>query len=124
MVYGLVNVNLTLILEALIAIIGEVVKMPIYEYTCEFCGHHHEVMQKISEAPLVKCPACGQLALKKLISPAGFRLSGSGWYETDFKKSGQRNLAKGDSPKTDAKDSKKSKSSDKQKSPTKTKSAS
>jgi predicted nucleic acid-binding Zn ribbon protein len=81
-------------------------------------------MQKISEQPLVKCPACGELALKKLISAAGFRLSGSGWYETDFKKSGQRNLAKRDSTKTDAKDSSKSKPSDKPKSSAKTKSAS
>ena len=62
--------------------------MPIYEYECEACGYHYEAIQKISDAPLLECPSCGQPALKKLISAAGFRLSGSGWYETDFKNSG------------------------------------
>ena len=47
-------------------------------------------MQKISDAPLTDCPECGQPALKKLISAAGFRLKGGGWYETDFKKSGDK----------------------------------
>jgi len=64
--------------------------MPIYEYRCESCGHELEAMQKISDAPLTDCPACGQPALKKLISAAGFRLKGGGWYETDFKKSGDK----------------------------------
>ena len=68
--------------------------MPIYEYRCESCGHELEKMQKISDAPLTDCPACGQPTLKKLISAAGFRLKGGGWYETDFKKDGdkKRNL--------------------------------
>jgi putative FmdB family regulatory protein len=74
--------------------------MPIYEYSCGACGYHYEAIQKISEAPLLECPACGQPALKKLISAAGFRLSGSGWYETDFKQTGQRNLAAKDSEKS------------------------
>ena len=60
--------------------------MPIYEYRCEHCGHELEQMQKLADAPLRDCPACGEPALKKLISAAGFRLKGSGWYETDFKK--------------------------------------
>lgn len=60
--------------------------MPIYEYRCEHCGHELEKMQKLSDAPLTDCPACGQPTLKKLISAVGFRLKGSGWYETDFKK--------------------------------------
>jgi putative FmdB family regulatory protein len=60
--------------------------MPIYEYRCESCGHELEKMQKLSDAPLTECPACGKHTLKKLISAAGFRLKGSGWYETDFKK--------------------------------------
>ena len=59
--------------------------MPIYEYRCESCGHELEKMQKLAEAPLTDCPSCGQPALKKLISAAGFRLKGGGWYETDFK---------------------------------------
>ena len=59
--------------------------MPIYEYRCEECGHELETIQKISEDPLVTCPACNSDALKKKVSAAGFRLKGTGWYETDFK---------------------------------------
>jgi putative FmdB family regulatory protein len=71
--------------------------MPIYEYVCDQCGHALEALQKISEAPLRDCPACDEDALKKKISAPGFRLSGSGWYETDFKSKNQKNLSKGDS---------------------------
>jgi putative FmdB family regulatory protein len=67
--------------------------MPIYEYRCESCGHELEAMQRMSDAPLTECPACGKPALKKQVSAAGFRLSGGGWYETDFKKDGKRNIA-------------------------------
>jgi len=67
--------------------------MPIYEYQCRACEHRLEKLQKISEAPLVNCPECGRDELTKLISAAGFRLKGGGWYETDFKKDGKRNLA-------------------------------
>lgn len=70
--------------------------MPIYEYRCEACGAELEKLQKMSDAPLVDCPECGQPALKKKISAAGFRLSGTGWYETDFKTGSKKNLA-GDS---------------------------
>ncbi|NEV64165.1 FmdB family zinc ribbon protein [Thiorhodococcus minor] len=66
--------------------------MPIYEYRCEECGHELEKMQKISDAPLTDCPACGKPSLKKLISAAGFRLKGGGWYETDFKQGNKKNL--------------------------------
>ena len=66
--------------------------MPIYEYVCTDCEHPHEALQKLSDAPLTDCPACGKSTLKKKISAAGFRLSGSGWYETDFKSDKQRNL--------------------------------
>lgn len=66
--------------------------MPIYEYRCEACGHALEQIQKISDPPLVDCPACGQPTLRKQISAAAFRLKGGGWYETDFKKSNQKNL--------------------------------
>lgn len=59
--------------------------MPFYEYRCASCGHEFEAMQKISAAPLSDCPECMQPELVKLISAAGFRLKGSGWYETDFK---------------------------------------
>ncbi len=67
--------------------------MPIYEYRCESCSFELEKLQKISEAMLVDCPQCEQPALKRLISAAAFRLKGSGWYETDFKKDNKRNLA-------------------------------
>lgn len=69
--------------------------MPIYEYRCNSCGHELEKLQRISEAPLTDCPACSKAELRRLISPAGFRLKGSGWYETDFKseKERKRNLA-------------------------------
>ncbi len=67
--------------------------MPIYEYQCQSCGHEHEALQKISDPPLIHCPACNKPELKKKISAAGFRLKGDGWYETDFKKSNKRNVA-------------------------------
>jgi putative FmdB family regulatory protein len=66
--------------------------MPFYEYRCDNCGHEMEALQKISDAPLVDCPECAQPALKKLVSAAGFRLKGSGWYETDFKGGKKKNL--------------------------------
>lgn len=70
--------------------------MPIYEYRCDACGHELEAMQKMADAALTDCPACNKSALKKLISAAGFRLKGGGWYETDFKSGGKKNVA-GDS---------------------------
>ena len=68
--------------------------MPIYEYECKACGYRHEAIQKMSDQPLVECPSCHKPELKKLISAAGFRLKGSGWYETDFKNSGKKPAAK------------------------------
>jgi putative FmdB family regulatory protein len=69
--------------------------MPFYEYQCAACGHHHEELQKVSDRPLRKCPACGRSSLKRLVSAPVFRLKGGGWYETDFKgdKDNKRNLA-------------------------------
>jgi putative FmdB family regulatory protein len=71
--------------------------MPIYEYRCGACGHHLESLQKMSEAPLRKCPECGKSQLKRLVSAPQFRLKGSGWYETDFKNKNEtkRNLVEG-----------------------------
>lgn len=74
--------------------------MPIYEYRCDACEHELEALQKMSDAPLTDCPECGKPALKKLISAAGFRLKGGGWYETDFKSGSKKNLH--DSGKKDA----------------------
>ena len=72
--------------------------MPFYEYQCPHCGYDEEVLQKITDKPLKKCPNCGKNGLKKLMSAPVFRLKGSGWYETDFKsdKDKQRNLAGAD----------------------------
>ncbi len=62
--------------------------MPIYAYRCESCGHAKDVLQKISDAPLTVCPACGADAFRKQVTAAGFQLKGSGWYVTDFKGGG------------------------------------
>lgn len=70
--------------------------MPIYEYICRDCGHELEALQRLSDDPLSDCPACETASLQKKVSAAGFRLKGGGWYETDFKSGGKRNLA-GDS---------------------------
>lgn len=59
--------------------------MPIYEYRCEVCGHQDEHLQKVSDAALTVCPACGKPKYRKLLSAAGFQLKGTGWYATDFK---------------------------------------
>src|SRR6267142_2438815 len=69
--------------------------MPFYEYQCKNCGHDLEAMQKISDAPLKKCPHCGKSQLQRLMSAPVFRLKGGGWYETDFKgdQDNKRNLA-------------------------------
>jgi putative FmdB family regulatory protein len=64
--------------------------MPIYEYECQKCGHYLEALQKIADKPLRECPECGKHALKRLVSAPMFRLSGSGWYETDFKSDQER----------------------------------
>jgi putative FmdB family regulatory protein len=59
--------------------------MPIYAYKCSGCGHEKDVLQKISDAPLTACPACGAESFAKQLTAAGFQLKGSGWYATDFK---------------------------------------
>ena len=67
--------------------------MPIYEYQCQSCDERIEVLQKISDALKVDCPACGKATLKKKVSAVASRLKGSGWYETDFKTGDKKNLA-------------------------------
>ena len=73
--------------------------MPIYEYRCAACGHQEDHLQKVSEAPLTKCPACGRKKYEKQLSAAGFQLKGSGWYATDFKSAAK----KADDKKTESK---------------------
>ena len=83
--------------------------MPIYDFACSACGHRFERLQKLSDADPSACPACGQDAVSRQVTAPGFRLAGAGWYETDFKKDGdkKRNLAgeggEGAKPAADAK---------------------
>jgi len=85
--------------------------MPIYAYACENCEHTFDALQKMSDDPLVDCPECGRPSLKKLLSAPKFRLKGQGWYETDFKTGGKRNLhgEKDSKPADSAKDAAKDK---------------
>ena len=79
--------------------------MPIYEYACRSCEHQFETIQKASEPALTDCPACGDAALRKLLSAPVFRLKGGGWYETDFKTGDRKNVVgNGESDKTQSKD--------------------
>ena len=68
--------------------------MPIYEYQCGACGQLQEFLQKLSEAPRKTCVHCGQEALTKRVTAAGFQLKGSGWYVTDFRNGGSKPDAK------------------------------
>jgi putative FmdB family regulatory protein len=75
--------------------------MPIYAYKCSACGHEKDVLQKISDAPLTVCPACGAEAFAKQLTAAGFQLKGSGWYATDFK-GGSKPVAESAKPATES----------------------
>jgi putative FmdB family regulatory protein len=72
--------------------------MPIYAYKCAECGHQMDVIRKVSDPPLIDCPACGKPALVKQVTAAGFHLKGAGWYVTDFRDqgSGKKDKAKPD----------------------------
>ena len=69
--------------------------MPIYEFECSGCGHRFDHLQKLSDSDPTICPACAEAKLHRRVSAPSFRLAGSGWYETDFKKDGEKkhNLA-------------------------------
>lgn len=71
--------------------------MPIYAFQCTACGHSFDRLQKLSDPDPDTCPACAEHAIKRQLTAPAFRLAGSGWYETDFKKDGdkKRNLAGG-----------------------------
>jgi putative FmdB family regulatory protein len=62
--------------------------MPLYEYECDACGHRFEVIQKFSDPPVAKCPVCGGTVHKMQSAPA-IQFKGTGWYITDYPKSGQ-----------------------------------
>jgi putative FmdB family regulatory protein len=68
--------------------------MPIYEFECGQCGHRFDRLQKLSDPDPAACPSCGAPQVRRRVSAPAFRLAGSGWYETDFKKDGdkKRNL--------------------------------
>ena len=74
--------------------------MPIYAFQCTACGHQFDRLQKLSDPDPDACPQCAEGAVKRQLTAPAFRLAGSGWYETDFKKDGEakRNLAGGDKP--------------------------
>jgi putative FmdB family regulatory protein len=57
--------------------------MPTYEYKCDKCGRVFEVRQRISDAPLQTCEACGG-EVRRLLSSTPFILKGGGWYVTDY----------------------------------------
>ena len=62
--------------------------MPLYEYQCDACAHRFEVIQKYSDAPIDVCPKCGGV-VKKLLSSPAIQFKGTGWYITDYAKSGK-----------------------------------
>lgn len=79
--------------------------MPIYAFECDACGHQFDRLQKLSDPDPSECPECGAPKIRRQLTAPAFRLSGSGWYETDFKKDGdkKRNLTeKSDAPKTES----------------------
>jgi putative FmdB family regulatory protein len=78
--------------------------MPIYAFECTGCGHHFERLQRLSDADPSQCPECAAPQVRRQLTAPSFRLAGGGWYETDFKKDGKKNLAeKSDAAKTEAK---------------------
>ena len=68
--------------------------MPIYAYRCAACGHAKDVLQKLSDEPLVVCPSCGAPRFEKQVTAAGFQLKGSGWYVTDFREGANKKADK------------------------------
>ena len=79
--------------------------MPIYEYKCSECGHFMDALQGVNDSPLEVCPECSEKSLKRLISAPNFRLSGEGWYETDFKTGNRKNIAENGKSETKKKES-------------------
>ena len=76
--------------------------MPLYDYQCQACGHHCELLEKIHAEPSTNCPSCQKPDLKRQVSAPQFQLKGSGWYVTDFKPGAQKNTT--EAPKAESKD--------------------
>jgi putative FmdB family regulatory protein len=74
--------------------------MPIYEYRCSTCQFQDDLMLKVSAATTLQCPSCQKNTFEKLVSAPSFKLSGSGWYETDFKNKKESKKATDSSKKT------------------------
>jgi putative FmdB family regulatory protein len=88
--------------------------MPIYEYVCNACGHEFEEWQKISDAPVNRCPSCGKRKVERLVSLSSFHLKGTGWYVTDY---ANRNHGNRDAKPSKNSDSKKGEKTEKSESP-------
>lgn len=88
--------------------------MPIYEYHCKSCKKNFEILQKISDAPLAKCPECGK-KIKRLISQTSFSLKGDGWYKDGYSSTGSKIKSSAHEPskKTEKKETKAEKTSTK-----------
>jgi putative FmdB family regulatory protein len=72
--------------------------MPLYDFACSACGHRFERLQKMSDVDPSHCPVCGEARVTRQVTAPSFRLSGSGWYETDFKKDGDKKKNLADAP--------------------------
>ena len=70
--------------------------MPIYAFRCDACGHSFDRLQKLADPDPQRCPTCDAGPVRRQVTAPAFRLGGNGWYETDFKKDGQRNVARKD----------------------------
>lgn len=78
--------------------------MPLYDYCCEACGHHCELLEKMNAKASTNCPACHKSELKRQVSAPQFQLKGKGWYVTDFKPGTKEAAKEVPAPKTDSKD--------------------
>lgn len=76
--------------------------MPVYEYECEVCSGRFEVHLKFSDPAVATCRLCGSKEIKKLLSPAGFVLKGSGWYVTDYPSKDRKAASESERPKADS----------------------
>lgn len=74
--------------------------MPIYAFECGSCGHQFDRLQRLSDADPTECPECGAVQVRRQLTAPSFRLAGAGWYETDFKKDGDKKRNLVDKPET------------------------
>ena len=76
--------------------------MPIYAFECDSCGHQFDRLQRLSDADPTVCPECGAEQVRRQLTAPSFRLAGAGWYETDFKKDGDKKRNLVDKPESSA----------------------